>query len=40
MNDKASTVYSKLKTNVSNGGGLGGLLDAGKQALTPAVATS
>ena len=40
MNDKASDVYGKLKTDVSNGGGLGGLLDAGKKALTPAVATS
>ena len=40
MNDKASDVYGKLKTDVSNGGGLGGLLDAGKKALTPSVATS
>ena len=40
MNDKASDVYGKLKTDVSNGGGLGGLLDDGKKTLTPSVATS
>ena len=40
INDKASDVYGKLKTDISSGGGLGGLLDAGKKALTPAVATS
>ena len=40
INDKASDVYGKLKTDISSGGGIGGLLDAGKKALTPAVATS
>ena len=40
MNDKASDVYGKLKTDMSNGGGFGGLLDAGKKALTPSMATS
>ena len=40
INDKASDVYGKLKTDISSGGGLGGLLDAGKKALTPSVATT
>jgi hypothetical protein len=33
MNDKASNVYSKLKTNATGGEGLGGLLDQGKSAI-------
>jgi hypothetical protein len=37
MNNKASGVYNKLKTDVSGSGGLGGLLDKGKSAITPAV---
>lgn len=37
MNDKASGVYDKLKTGMSDSGGLGGLLDKGKQALASAV---
>jgi hypothetical protein len=37
MNDKASGVYSKLKTDISGSGGLGGLLDKGKSAITSAV---
>jgi hypothetical protein len=37
MNDKASDVYGKLKTSVSDGGGLNGLIDAGKKALTPSA---
>ena len=40
INDKASDVYGKLKTDISDGGGFGGLIDAGKKALAPAVATS
>jgi len=37
MNDKASGVYDKLKTGMSDSGGLGGLLDKGKTALASAV---
>lgn len=37
MNDKASGVFNKLKTDVANGGGLGGLLDKGKSAISAAV---
>lgn len=37
MNDKASGVYDKLKTGMSDSGGLGGLLDKGKAALASAV---
>lgn len=37
MNDKASGVYDKLKTGMADSGGLGGLLDKGKAALTPTV---
>lgn len=37
MNDKASGVYDKLKTGMADSGGLGGLLDKGKQALATAV---
>ena len=33
MNDKASNVYSKLKTNTTGDEGLGGLLDQGKSAI-------
>ena len=33
MNDKASNVYSKLKTDETGEGGLGGLLDKGKSAI-------
>ena len=37
MNDKASGVYNKLKTDVADSGGLGGLLDKGKSAISAAV---
>ena len=37
MNDKASGVYDKLKTGMSDSGGLGGLLDKGKTALASAI---
>ena len=37
MNNKASGVYNKLKTDISGSGGLGGLLDKGKSAVASAV---
>jgi hypothetical protein len=37
MNNKASGVYNKLKTDISGSGGLGGLLDKGKSAIASAV---
>jgi hypothetical protein len=37
MNDKASGVYDKLKTGITDGGGFGGLLDKGKEAIAKAV---
>jgi hypothetical protein len=37
MNDKASSVYDKLKTGMGDSGGFGGLLDKGKEAIAKAV---
>jgi hypothetical protein len=34
MNDKASNVYSKLKTSANDGTGISGLLDKGKEAIS------